>query len=70
MSRIIKSGLIQAHNHAPTDAPIAEIKKITVTDNILYEYQSQQMGLLHITVNGKRQSTKLVNPEDKVEMSF
>jgi beta-ureidopropionase len=28
MSRIIKCGLIQAHNHAQTDAPIAEIKKI------------------------------------------
>jgi beta-ureidopropionase len=28
MSRIIKCGLIQAHNHAPSDAPIAEIKKI------------------------------------------
>ena len=28
MSRIIKCGLIQAHNHAPTDAPIGEIKKI------------------------------------------
>jgi beta-ureidopropionase len=28
MSRIIKCGLIQAHNHASTDAPIAEIKKI------------------------------------------
>jgi beta-ureidopropionase len=28
MSRIIKCGLIQAKNHAPTDAPIAEIKKI------------------------------------------
>ena len=28
MSRIIKCGLIQAHNHAPTDAPIDEIKKI------------------------------------------
>ncbi len=28
MSRIIKCGLIQAHNHAPTDATIAETKKI------------------------------------------
>ena len=28
MSRIIKCGLIQAHNHAPTDAPIEEIKRI------------------------------------------
>ena len=50
------------------DIPV--LKKITVTDNILYDYQSQQMSLLHITVNGKRQSTKLVNPEDKVEMEF
>lgn len=28
MSRIIKAGLIQAHNHAPSDAPIDEIKRI------------------------------------------
>jgi hypothetical protein len=49
---------------------IVEVKKITVTDNILYDYQSQQMGLLHITANGNRQSTKLVNPEDKAEFSF
>ncbi len=28
MSRIIKCGLIQAHNHAPTDASIEEIKRI------------------------------------------
>ena len=28
MSRIIKCGLIQAHNHAPIGAPIEEIKKI------------------------------------------
>jgi N-carbamoylputrescine amidase len=30
MSRIIKAGLIQAHNVAPTDAPIEEIKKANI----------------------------------------
>lgn len=49
---------------------IAAVKKINITNNILYDYQSQQMGLVHVTVGGKRQSTKLVNPEDKAEMSF
>ena len=49
---------------------IPVVKKITVTDNILYDYQSQQISLLHITVNGNRQSTKLVNPEDKVSVDY
>ena len=49
---------------------IPNVKTITVTDNVLYEYQSQQMGLLHITVDGKRQSTRLVNPEEKYSVSY
>lgn len=49
---------------------IASVKKITVTDNILYEYKDEQINLLHITVNGNRKSTKLNNPDDKVVMEF
>ena len=49
---------------------VPAIKNITVNDNILYEYQSQQISLVHITVGGKRQSTKLVNPEEKVSWSY
>ncbi|MEO8769830.1 MAG: DUF6702 family protein [Ferruginibacter sp.] len=49
---------------------IPTLKSITVTDNVLYEYQTQQMSLLHITVDGKRQSTRLVNPDDKVSISY
>ncbi|MEP6711516.1 MAG: DUF6702 family protein, partial [Ferruginibacter sp.] len=49
---------------------VTSVKKITVTDNILYEYKDEQISLLHITVNGNRKSTKLNNPEDKVEMQF
>ena len=49
---------------------IDNLKRIDVTDNILYDYQAQQLSLLHITVNGNRKSTKLLNPEDKVSFDF
>ena len=49
---------------------IAAVKKITVTDNILYEYKSEQISLLHVKVNGERKSTKMVNPEEKVSLEF
>ena len=49
---------------------IATVKKIAIMDNILYDYKPQQIGLLHVTVGGKRQSTKLANPESRTEMSF
>ena len=38
-------------------------KKITVKDDILFEYKSEQISLIHITVKGNRKSTKLNNPE-------
>jgi hypothetical protein len=63
---IVEEGVIsylQAYN-------IASVKKINVTDNILFEYKNEQINILHITVSGKRQSTKLNNPDDKVEMVF
>jgi len=49
---------------------IAAIKKITITDNILYEYKSEQISLLHVTVNGNRKSTKMVNPEATTSLEF
>ena len=49
---------------------IAAIKKISVTDNILYEYKSEQISLLHVKVNGDRKSTKMVNPEEKIYLEF
>ena len=49
---------------------ILKVKKLDITDNILYEYKSEQISLLHITVMGNRKSTRLVNPEDKVSLEF
>ena len=42
---------------------IASIKKIQVFNNLLYEFNVQQMGIIHAIVNGNRKSSKLNNPE-------
>ena len=44
---------------------IASIKKIQVFNNLLYEFNVQQMGIIHAIVNGNRKSSKLNNPEVK-----
>lgn len=49
---------------------IVSVKKIAVTDNILYEYKEQQLSLVHVIVNGERKSTKLNNPEDKFSIEY
>lgn len=49
---------------------IASVKKVDIIDNILFEYKTEQMSIVHVIVNGKRQSTKLVNPEDKYSFEF
>ncbi len=49
---------------------ISSIKKIDITDNILYDYKKEQIGIIHVTVNGNRKSTKLNNPEDKCSFEF
>lgn len=49
---------------------VPSVKKIAVTDNILYEYKDQQLSLIHVIVNGERKSTKLNNPEDKFSIDY
>lgn len=49
---------------------VPSVKKLDITDNILYEYKKEQISIIHAIVNGKRQSTKLVNPEDKTSFGF
>ena len=49
---------------------VAAVKKIEITDTILYEYKKEQISLLHVIVNGNRKSNKLINPEDKLSLEF
>jgi len=49
---------------------LASVKKIDITDNILFETSTDQINLLHVTVNGNRKSTKLDYPDTHVVFDF
>lgn len=49
---------------------VSDVKEITVTDNILFDFREQQVSVIHATVNGIRRSTRLANPADKVSFTF
>jgi hypothetical protein len=49
---------------------IPAVKKLDITDNILFEYKKEQISIIHVLVNGDRKSTKLINPEDKAGFEF
>ena len=45
MSRIIKAGVLQAHNVAPTDAPIEEIKKANIDNQMKFVEDAARQGV-------------------------
>lgn len=42
---------------------IASLPQLEVSNNLLYETQKEQMGIIHVISNGKRKSFKLQNPD-------
>jgi hypothetical protein len=46
------------------------VKKIGVTNSILYELFTDQINLMHVSVGGKRKSTKLDYPDKETVFSF
>jgi hypothetical protein len=51
-------------------ADIASVKKIAVTDNLLYDYKKEQVSIVHVTVGGNLKSTRMNNPDDKYVFEF
>jgi hypothetical protein len=49
---------------------ISSVKKLEITNNLMYDLFEDQINIMHITVNGGRKSTKLNFPETKAEFSF
>lgn len=49
---------------------IASVKKLDVTDSILYDEKPQQMEIIHVIVNGERKSSRLNNPDTKAVFLF
>lgn len=49
---------------------IEKMKSVTIFNNLLYEYKTEQIGLVHVIENGNRKSTKLVNPVARAIIGF
>ncbi len=49
---------------------IALPKTIALENTLLYEYLPAQINMVHTEVNGNKQSSKVTNPEKKLEFSF
>jgi hypothetical protein len=45
-------------------------KQLQLNANMLYELFDTQINIIHATVNGKRQSTKITNPQAAAAFSF
>ena len=60
MSRIIKCGLIQAHNVAPTDAPIPEIRKANIDNQMKFVEDAARQGCANALFSGDIYDTLLL----------
>jgi hypothetical protein len=49
---------------------IASVKKIDVTNSILYDFNDTEMNIMHVTVGGSRKSGKVNYPEKAANFSF
>ena len=62
----IEEGIFSYYEASNINPP----KNVSIFNTLLYAYHEQQMGLMHVTVNGARKSTKLNNPDSKATISF
>jgi hypothetical protein len=46
------------------------VRNLYIQNNILFEQHESQVNMIHALVTGKRQSSKLDNPKDKVNFSW
>ncbi|HTQ63875.1 MAG TPA: DUF6702 family protein [Puia sp.] len=49
---------------------IASVKNIDIMNDLLYESYETEINIIHVMVNGNRQSTKLDRPETKARFEF
>ncbi|HVF98080.1 MAG TPA: DUF6702 family protein [Flavisolibacter sp.] len=49
---------------------ITAARSISITNSLLHDFTNQQINIMHVTVGGKRQSTKLDYPATKATFTF
>ena len=45
-------------------------KKININTRLLYDFLPQQINIIHTEINGIKKSSKVTNPDSKIEFSF
>lgn len=46
------------------------LKKLDAVNSLLHDFKKEQINIMHVTVGGKRQSTKLDYPDTKASFQF
>lgn len=49
---------------------VSTVSRLDITNTLLYDAFDTQIGIIHVTVNGKRKSTKLNNPDSGAVFEF
>jgi len=49
---------------------VPALKKLDIVNSILHDFKQEQINIIHVTVQGKRQSTKLEYPQTKAAFGF
>lgn len=49
---------------------VASVKKISISNTILYDFKKEQINIVHVIVNGKRESIKIDYPQNQANFSF
>jgi hypothetical protein len=51
-------------------ANVPSLKKISISNSILYDFKKEQINIIHVMVDGKRQSVKIDYPQNLANFSF
>jgi hypothetical protein len=46
------------------------VKQLQVNNSLLHDFKNEQINIMHVTINGKRQSTKLDFPSRQASFQF
>lgn len=49
---------------------VPSVKKVDISNSLLYDFNQEQINIIHVVVNGKRQSTKLDYPSSQASFMF
>lgn len=51
-------------------ANVSSVKQLEAVNSLLHDFKKEQINIMHVTVGGKRQSTKLDYPDTKASFRF